>query len=82
MKKLNFKKLNIEQADVLTSLQMKKIVGGHEPITVYCYVVCLSGHDYQLNGPVADCEQAYANAANLCMYEEPPGVYSCCCECP
>jgi natural product precursor len=29
MKSLNFQKLNISGADVLTRLQMKKIVGGH-----------------------------------------------------
>lgn len=30
MKSLSFKKLNISEADVLTKLQMKKIVGGHD----------------------------------------------------
>lgn len=81
MKKLSFKKVNIADADVLTSLQMKKIVGGHEPHDVNCRVLCNSGSDYQINGPVMSCEQAYENAANLCNNEQDGGAMEVNCNC-
>ena len=48
MKSLNFQKLNITGTDVLTRLQMKKIVGGHSDGPGVCLIgkVCYSEHTH------------------------------------
>jgi hypothetical protein len=50
MKKLSFKKLNIPDTDVLTRLQMKKIVGGYDVGSCTGVVMCSSETLYCSDG--------------------------------
>ncbi len=79
MKSLNFQKLNISEADVLTRLQMKKIVGGHDHGGSY-FCTALAREGYTVTSPgscTGTLENCNTAAAEWCASEE--GCASCKC---
>ena len=76
MKTLNFQKLNITGADVLTRLQMKKIVGGHSWGT--CTSTCWINVTEELGSvEVPNCEGENAGACKEHYPEATKASCSC-----
>lgn len=67
MKQVSFIKLNIQEDNILSKEERKKILGGYSP----CYVRCSNGEK-----PAPDCSDW--TKVNICNGEGPGGVYCFC----